>query len=658
MSSPNGTCLVARAMPCTLPPSDAGICIADKLNTMSVNDKPTETNSIKKKNKRLVDDISPADFVTLQTLRSSALARKTNTTSKNNRGGAVLFSDLINNRDRKKDDGKSTNQFSDKDMKKKESVSEGEIGNKKAHEILNEEEKKDGNKIEKAKCQEKNDAEDEQSDELLSRGPVRSSRTPLAHHPYTKNGYGAAPHSVVDDYSAYSGYGSGYECGSNSWADSPEMVGYISNSSTPDTIQSDLGYQSPSPQLRRSPFIDHNMNSAELNRLLDATELPDALSDFILKYSRRYSASSPGVRTDNCKTDNYSRKSSISESLDDSPKHRPLSADSGCDSPMSGRSAPRNSPAAPRGTNSGPPTPDQFQSQTGVLFNQTMPRKADGSNRTAKERLRSLINDSDMSEAWAWTCKCVQYFPGALCYQDPDRDSLLHIVTLHMDLAKIYALVEQMLKTDFPPSQKPFDMPNRFHETPLFLAVEKRRVEVVAYLLEAGAYPNNQTQRPERDAPLHYAAARGMTEIVETLCANPATDINLVNGLGLTPLLCAVKNHGVIEEESQSFIDNRPTIKALLKSGADPLIPDATNGKTVIHYAVDRMDPDLIEVFRSNINDETMSILVNKSDLCREVPLESLQSTNAQENPQLCSNLFISLLTCGANVNNAQRAYQ
>lgn len=104
MSSPNGTCLVARAMPCTLPPSDAGICIADKLNTMSVNDKPTETNSIKKKNKRLVDDISPADFVTLQTLRSSALARKTNTTSKNNRGGAVLFSDLINNRDRKKDD--------------------------------------------------------------------------------------------------------------------------------------------------------------------------------------------------------------------------------------------------------------------------------------------------------------------------------------------------------------------------------------------------------------------------------------------------------------------------------------------------------------------------------------------------------------------------
>lgn len=64
------------------------------------------------------------------------------------------------------------------------------------------------------------------------------------------------------------------------------------------------------------------------------------------------------------------------------------------------------------------------------------------------------------------------------------------------------------------------------------------------------------------------------------------------------------------------------------------------------------------QVFRSNINDETMSVLVNKSDLCREAPLESLRSTNAHENPQLCSNLFLSLLTCGANVNNTQRTYQ
>ncbi|KHN86230.1 Nuclear factor NF-kappa-B subunit [Toxocara canis] len=588
MSSSSGTCLVARAMPCALPPGGGSNCLADKLSALSVSDKPTDTT--RKKNNRLVDGISPADFVTLQSLRSSALARKTNTTSKIGRGGAVLFSDLINNRDRKKVEGKDNKQPSKEGVEKKKEADEANTEGIKKNEPEKEDETKDTNKTEKGK----DGKEEEHDDELLSRGPVRSSRTSLAHHPYTKSGYGAAPQSAVDDYSAYTGYGSGYECG-NSWADSPEMIGYISSSSTPDTVQSDLGYQSPSPQLRHSPFIEHNMSNAELNRLLDATKLPDALSDFILKYSRRYSASSPEVKFDSSNTRNYSRKNSTSESIEDSPKHRPMSADSGCDSPMSAGSAPQNSPSAPRGATSGPPTPDQFQSQTGLLFHQTMSRKVDGGARTAKDRLRSLINDSDMSEAWAWTCKCVQYFPGALCYQDPDRDSLLHIVTLHMDLAKIYALVEQMLKTDFPPSQKPFDMPNRLHETPLFLAVEKRCVEVVAYLLEAGAYPNNQTQRPERDAPLHYAAARGMTEIVETLCAHPGTDINLVNGMGLTPLLCAVNNHGVIEEESQSFIDNTPTIRALLKSGADPLIPDATNGKTVIHYAVDRMEPNLIE---------------------------------------------------------------
>jgi len=46
-----------------------------------------------------------------------------------------------------------------------------------------------------------------------------------------------------------------------------------------------------------------------------------------------------------------------------------------------------------------------------------------------------------------------------------------------------------------------------------------------------------------------------------------------MNGMGLTPLLCAVRNHGVLEEESQSLINNIPTIQALLRFNADPLIP-------------------------------------------------------------------------------------
>lgn len=51
-------------------------------------------------------------------------------------------------------------------------------------------------------------------------------------------------------------------------------------------------------------------------------------------------------------------------------------------------------------------------------------------------------------------------------------------------------------------------------------------------MLQIGANPNTQNRRYERDAPLHYAASRGMTEIVEALCAHTATDVDMQNGMG------------------------------------------------------------------------------------------------------------------------------
>lgn len=69
-------------------------------------------------------------------------------------------------------------------------------------------------------------------------------------------------------------------------------------------------------------------------------------------------------------------------------------------------------------------------------------------------------------------------------------------------------------------------------QTPLFLAVEKRMEEVVAYALENAANPNHRTRNRDGDAALHYAASRGMTEIVQALCASPLTNLNLLNGAG------------------------------------------------------------------------------------------------------------------------------
>lgn len=151
-------------------------------------------------------------------------------------------------------------------------------------------------------------------------------------------------------------------------------------------------------------------------------------------------------------------------------------------------------------------------------------------------------------------------------------DTLVHICVSHMDLGKIYALVEQMVKTDYPGHKKPFDMRNRNNETPLFLAIEKRNNAVVDYLLEAGADPNTQNCKIDRDGPLHLAARLGMAEIVKTICSYSSTNLNATNGKGLTPLLCAVMNHGVYEEDGGYICDNTQIIRYLLKFGADPLI--------------------------------------------------------------------------------------
>lgn len=52
---------------------------------------------INKKSNRCPERISPSEFVTLQRLRSSALACRTSTTIKTSRNNDTLFDDLINN---------------------------------------------------------------------------------------------------------------------------------------------------------------------------------------------------------------------------------------------------------------------------------------------------------------------------------------------------------------------------------------------------------------------------------------------------------------------------------------------------------------------------------------------------------------------------------
>jgi ankyrin repeat protein len=160
--------------------------------------------------------------------------------------------------------------------------------------------------------------------------------------------------------------------------------------------------------------------------------------------------------------------------------------------------------------------------------------------------------------------------------------------------------------------------------------------------------PNVQSSRLERDTPLHYAATRGMASIARSFCADPRTNLNAQNGMGLTPLLCAFKNHGIMEEESQSQVCNLEVAEVLLKRGASPMLADSANGRTLVHYAVERMDERLIELLRSHLDEKQLGQLVNQADYSGETPMRALEGMlelKQERKAQIC----LALITCGAD---------
>uniref|UniRef100_A0A0K0FIM7 ANK_REP_REGION domain-containing protein n=1 Tax=Strongyloides venezuelensis TaxID=75913 RepID=A0A0K0FIM7_STRVS len=606
--------------------------------------------------------MSPKDFVKLQSMRSIALAKKTISTFKPEKMSDTLINDLLSD---------------DTTLNDKTSISNGKEGDVKNENLkeIKESEKDD------CKDKESSSSSDSLSDkELISRGPVRQHRSyNSAYHPYGSNlssptiQCGNIPQNVLTtssyarnqqnigniDYNVNNRY---YQMNYNS------QLEYAS--STPDSCISDNSFSSTSPFGNTSNDYKSNCNSNESspstsvsiseNTKEAGSEIPEYLSDFILKYSKRYSKSDYD-NDDEIEESFSNTKNAISLQPNDQntvnrsdEDLRSSSTDSGVDSPLAARSVPNHSPAAPRASFSNPHTPNN-----NILLNDLIPAfhaiKAAGHNnlilsipssRPYKDELRSLINDKDMDEAWAWLFQFLQESPSKFYQQDQDQDTLLHIVTFHLDYAKIFALVEQMIKystDDF----KLYDVPNKFNETPLFIAIEKRELLIVNYLLEINADPNIKNCRPERDAPLHFAAARGLNDIVIALCKSRLININMLNGMGLSPLMCAIKNHKAVDEDTGYIVDNRLVIKTLLEYGADPFVCDSTNGKTAIHYSVEYQSPEIIETIKECIDEERMTELVNIPDYSNEKPMNFINIYH-QIPQDIQKALYLVLLTCNA----------
>lgn len=137
--------------------------------------------------------------------------------------------------------------------------------------------------------------------------------------------------------------------------------------------------------------------------------------------------------------------------------------------------------------------------------------------------------------------------------------SLLHWVIENGDISSLELLLNNGAEAN---------TTNERGESALYWATKSRKTSFVKLLLEKGA----KVTVAHAEIPLHLAAIRGDTDIIELLL-DAGSDINITNGIRNTPLHWAAQ------------FGNQFTIQLLLNKGADV---NRTNidGDTALHFAV------------------------------------------------------------------------
>jgi ankyrin repeat protein len=117
--------------------------------------------------------------------------------------------------------------------------------------------------------------------------------------------------------------------------------------------------------------------------------------------------------------------------------------------------------------------------------------------------------------------------------------------------------------------------------TPLYIAAQEGRIDIVKALIAAGA-DVNQALTADGATPLHIAAELGHTEIVKALIAAGARVNKPLTTTGTTPLFMAAQ---------EGRID---IVKALIAAGADVNQALTTDGATPLHIAAYRGHTDIV----------------------------------------------------------------
>ncbi|AWP20209.1 putative NF-kappa-B inhibitor epsilon [Scophthalmus maximus] len=163
------------------------------------------------------------------------------------------------------------------------------------------------------------------------------------------------------------------------------------------------------------------------------------------------------------------------------------------------------------------------------------------------------------------------------------RSTFLHLAIIHED-----DFITQHLIEIFP--KEVLDIQNNLYQSPLHLATYLNLTHVVKSLVGKGVSLELQDQ--DGNTALHVACQHGQTE-----CASEMTSD--VSPSKLAPVLETQNWRGLTCLHLAALNRQHPTMKLLVKKGADLNIQEGTSGKTALHLAVELHDVASVKLLLS-----------------------------------------------------------
>ncbi|XP_046584142.1 uncharacterized protein LOC124291244 [Haliotis rubra] len=158
-------------------------------------------------------------------------------------------------------------------------------------------------------------------------------------------------------------------------------------------------------------------------------------------------------------------------------------------------------------------------------------------------------------------------------YEEYDDETALHGAAASGHLAIVHVLVQAGAATH---------LKDKTLKTPLMMAAEHNKPNVVQYLMKVGARVDDRGE--DGMTCIHYAAKAGHTEVIKLLLESGKIGPNAQDDGGWTPIIWAA--------ESQLIT----TVKYLISQGADPTVKD-NEENTGLHWAAYAGSVAITEMF-------------------------------------------------------------